>query len=114
MVFSLIVEYILDSTLNFRSWKINLLFILDGNEIKYYVNKYVSKPEDVEEKTKHKKNEVKAKRILIYYVKDHLIPHIVQLKNTKAMYDSLELLFKRINSTKEAILEESTPLYDDD
>ena len=47
-------------------------------------------------------------------MKDHLIPHIVQLKNAKAMYDSLEVLFKRINSTKEAILEESTPLYDDD
>ena len=114
MVFSLRVKYRLDSTSNFRSWKIKLLFILDGNEIQYYVNKYVSKPKDVAEKSKHKKNEAKAKRILIYYVKDHLVPHIVQLNNTKAMYDSLEVLFKRRNSTKEAILEESTPFYDND
>ena len=114
MVFSLRVKYRLDSTLNFRSWKIKLLFILDENEIQDYVNKDVSKNEDVEEKSKHKKNDEKAKRILIYYVKYHLIPHIVQLKNTEAIYDSLELLFKIINSTKEAILEESTPLYDDD
>ena len=89
MVFSLRVEYILDSTSNFTSWKIKLLFILDENEIQDYVNKDVSKTEDVEEKSKHKKNEEKTKRILIYYGKYHLIPHIVQLKNTKAMYASL-------------------------
>ena len=87
---------------------------MDENEIQNYVKEDVLEPEGAEEKSKHTKNEANAKRILINYVKDHLIPHIVQLKNTKAMYDSLEVLFKRINSTKEAILEESTPLYGDD
>ena len=38
--------------------------------------KYLPEPEDEEEKEKFKKNEVKAKRILINFIKDHLIPNV--------------------------------------
>ena len=60
MVSSLKLEDRLDSASNFRSWKTIILLILDENEMQDYVNKYVSKPEYVEEKSKHKKNETKA------------------------------------------------------
>ena len=43
-----------------------ILFILDKNEIQNYVKEDVSELESVEEKAKHKKNESKAKRILIH------------------------------------------------
>ena len=104
MVFSLKVEYILDSTSNFRSWKIKLLFILDENEIQDYVKKDVTETKDVEEKAKYKKNEAKAKRILIDSVKDHLIPHIVELKTSKAKYDALVGLFERKTTSRRLAL----------
>jgi hypothetical protein len=53
--------------------------ILDENDLLEHV--IVGVPELVEEeqKTKHKKNEKKAKRIVSDSVKDHLIPHISEL-----------------------------------
>ena len=59
-----------------------------------YIKKDISKPEDVEEKARYKKNEAKSKRILIIFVKGHLIPHISELKSAKAIYDALVELFE--------------------
>jgi hypothetical protein len=114
MVTSLRVEDRLDGATNFRSWKTRILFILDENEIQNYVREVVSEPESDEEKARHKKNEAKAKRILIDSVKDHLIPHIVELKTAKEMFDALVELFESKNTSKEISFEESTPLYHDD
>jgi hypothetical protein len=63
--------------------KTRILFILDENEIQKYVKENVSEPKSVEEKARHKKNEAKAKSILIDSIKDHLIPHIAELKTAK-------------------------------
>jgi hypothetical protein len=38
--------------------------------------------------------------IIIYSVRDHLIPHISNLKTTKQMYDALKKLFERKNTNK--------------
>jgi hypothetical protein len=43
----------------------------------------VPEPDEEEEKTKHKKNEKKAKKIVSDSVKDHLIPHISELQTTR-------------------------------
>jgi enterochelin esterase-like enzyme len=49
----------------------------------------------------HRKREVKAKRVLLDSVKDHLIPHISKKKTTKDMYDALVGLYQSgINSYK--------------
>jgi hypothetical protein len=50
--------------------------ILDENDLLEHVTMGVPKPDEEEQKTKHKKNEKKAKRIVSDLVKDHLIPHI--------------------------------------
>jgi hypothetical protein len=81
---SLRVEYRLDGATNFKYWKTRILLILDENEIQNYTKQNVLEPESVEEKAMHKKNEAKAKRILIDSVKDHSIPHFAELKNAKA------------------------------
>jgi hypothetical protein len=54
----------------------------------------VPEPNEEEKKTKDKKNEKKAKRILSYSVKDHLIPHISELQTTRQMYDALNRLYE--------------------
>jgi len=101
---SLRVEDRLDGTTNFKSWKTKILLALDKNDIQNYVKKSVSEPQDVEEKVRHKKNEAKAKRILIDSLNDHLIPHVVDLKTTKEMYDALVGLFKSKNTSRKLAL----------
>ena len=45
----------------------------------------------------HKKNLVKAKRIIVDSIKDHLIPHVCSLNTPKEMFDSLTKLFEGKN-----------------
>ena len=51
-------------------------------------------PEGDEAKALHKKNLVKAKRIIADSMKDHLIPQVSSLKKSKEMFDSLTKLFE--------------------
>ena len=104
MVTSLKVEDKLDGATNFTSSKTRILFILEENEIQDYVQKGVSESEDDEGKSSKKKNEAKAKRILVDSVKDHLIPHIVQMKTAKEMYDALTRLFESKNTNTKLAL----------
>lgn len=64
------------------------------------MKKIIPWPEGVGEKAKHKKNDAKARRILIDSIKDHLIPHVAKLKTAKEMYDALMGLFKSNNTSK--------------
>jgi len=100
----------LDGAIHFISWKTRILLILEENYIKNYVKEIISKPGDVGEKSKHKKNEAKAKRNMIESFKDHLIPYVVELKTAKEMFDALAVLFKSKNTSKN---ETSNSLYHD-
>jgi hypothetical protein len=104
MVTSLRVDDRLDDVANFRSWKNKILLILEENEIQNYVKENVPEPEDNEEKAKHKKNEAKAKRILIDSMRDHLILHIFELKNANKMFDALVSLFESKNTNMKLTL----------
>jgi hypothetical protein len=42
---------------------------------------------------KFKDNDINAMRIIVEYVKDHLIPYISHLESYKKMYDALTNLF---------------------
>ena len=48
--------------------------VLEGNELDSYINEEVPVPEGDEAKALHKKNLIKAKRIIADSIKDHLIP----------------------------------------
>ena len=48
-------------------------------------------------KASHNKSMTKAKRIVTYSNKDHLIPHVFSLKKPKEVYDSLKNMFKGKN-----------------
>ena len=57
-----------------------------------------------EAKALHKKNLVKAKRIIADSIKDHLIPHVSSLKTPKEMFDSLTKLFEGKNINRKLTL----------
>jgi hypothetical protein len=87
MVSTLKIEDRLEGATNFRAWKARILLLLEENDLKEYVEMVVPSPNDPQELAAHKKKEVKAKRVLLDSVKDHLIPHISEKKTTKEMYE---------------------------
>ena len=97
---SLKVEDRLDGVINLRSWKTRILLILEENELQDQVEKVILDPEGAKEKAKYKKNEAKAKRILVYSIKDHLIPCVVALNNAKEVYDALVGLYESRNTSR--------------
>ena len=82
---------------NFRAWKYRISLVLEENELDTYINQEVPVLEGDEAKSLHKKNLVKAKRIIADSIKDHLIPHVSSLKTHKEMFDSFTKLFEEKN-----------------
>ena len=56
---------------NFRAWKYRIGLILQENDLDKYVKEEVSKPEEVEAKKKHRKDMIRAQRIIADSIKDH-------------------------------------------
>jgi hypothetical protein len=94
MATSMRVEDKLEGSRNFIYWKHRLQMILDENDLLEHVTVGVPEPDEEEQKTKHKKNEKKAKRIVLDLVKDHLIPHISELQIARQMYEALNRLYE--------------------
>ena len=85
---------------NFRAWKYRISLILEENDLDKYIIEEVPEPEGDDAKATHKKNMIKAKRIIVDSIKDHLIPHVPSLKTPKKMFDALTKLFKGKKSTE--------------
>ena len=56
-----------------------------------YISKEVPELEVYEDRSIHKKNMVKAKRIIAYSIKDHLIPHVSYFKTPNEVFVNLML-----------------------
>jgi Lhr-like helicase len=54
---------------------------------------------DIEKKIR-KEEDVKARKIIIYSVRDHLLPHIANMKTTYDMYEALKGMFESDNTLK--------------
>ena len=104
MVLSLRYEDRLEGANNFRSWRTRLLFVLEENDIQDHVKREIPVPDDDDEKVLYRKNEGKAKRIIIDSVKDHLIPHISEQETAKKMFDGLVGLFETSNTSRRLAL----------
>jgi hypothetical protein len=98
MVGTLRVEDRLEGATNFRAWKDRIIFLLEENDLKEYVEMVILDPNDPQELTTHWKREVKAKQVLLDSVKDHLIPHISKTTKAKDMYDALVFLYRSRNA----------------
>jgi hypothetical protein len=57
----------------------------------------VSKPDDAAGKAKHQKDTIRAKRIIVDSIKDHLIPYVSSKKTQKEIFDALNRLYKGKN-----------------
>jgi hypothetical protein len=53
-----------------------------------------------EEKEEWKEDDVKARKIIIYSVRDHFLPRIVNLKTARKMYEALKNMFENNNTLR--------------
>ena len=65
---------------NFWAWKYRISLVLEENELDTYINEEVPVPEGDEDKSLHKNNLVKTKKIIVDSIKDHFIPQVSSLK----------------------------------
>jgi hypothetical protein len=89
------VEYRLDGASNYGSWKPRVLLYLEENKVKYFSLTTMPVPNDATQLVAWKKNDVKAWKILMEYMKNHLVSHLAKLETAKEMFDSMKKLFER-------------------
>jgi hypothetical protein len=87
----------LEGVENFRAWKDRIGLILEENDLARFVKDEVPEPDDVTEKAKHQKDTIRAKRIIVDSIKDHLIPYVSSKKTLKEMFDALTKLYEGNN-----------------
>jgi hypothetical protein len=84
----------LDGFSDFIPWKIRLQIIMEEVDLWEHVENEIQEPNDLAQLDSHQKKEAKVKRIIIDFVKDNFISHILDKKTSKKMFDSLVKLFQ--------------------
>jgi hypothetical protein len=97
-----IFEDRLDGASNFLPWKVRITLLMKENDLWDIVKDVV--PSDPQQLATHKKKEVKAKKMILDVVKDHLIPHISEKTTTKEMFNTLVSLYQSENINRKMIL----------
>ena len=83
------VEDHLDGATNFISWKSRVLILGENDPLKL-VNEKVQEQDVEEDKSHWRKNDARARRILINSVRDHSVPQILQTKTSMKMIKTLK------------------------
>jgi len=94
-----LVEYRLDGASNFSPCKSKLLVTLEEDDLLDVTTKVLpATTTDIEKKIR--KEDVKARKIIIYLVRDHLLPRIANLKTAYDMYEVLKGMFESDNALR--------------
>jgi hypothetical protein len=100
MVNKTLVEDRLDGESNFSSWKSRLQITLEEEDLLWTIQKTLPETVTDEEKEERKEDDVKARKIIIYSVRDHLLPRIANLKTAYEMYEALKNMFESDNTLR--------------
>jgi hypothetical protein len=110
MAIGLRVEDRLDMTTNFGAWKERMIFLLQENELWDIVENIATHsvvvPTDATLLAAYTKKSIKAKRIILDSMKDHLIPHLTGKSNAYEMWESLKKLYQSTNGNQKMVLRE--------
>ena len=90
MVKGLSVEDCLYGASNYGSWNPRVLVYLEENEVKDFALTNVPVPDDATQLAAWKRSDVKARKIFMDLVKNHLVSHLAKLETAKEMFDSLK------------------------
>jgi hypothetical protein len=110
MATGLRVEDRLDMATNFGAWKERMIFLLQENELWDIVENTATHsvvvPTDATLLAAYTKKSIKAKRIILDSIKDHLIPHLTRKSNAYEMWESLKKLYQSTNGNQKMVLRE--------
>ena len=113
MATGLRLEDRLDGAGNFVPWKARLGLILEENELwDEVVYNTTANPivipasTDAAALSAFNKKDIKARRIILDAVKDHVIPHISSKTRAYQMWDALTSLFQSSNENRKMVLRE--------
>jgi hypothetical protein len=80
--------------------------VLEENGLLEIAEGKVVAPTDPVHLAAHTKKDVKAKRILVDGVKDHIIPHLSRKKTTKDMWGAVVKLYQSDKQSRKMLLRE--------
>jgi hypothetical protein len=93
----------LDGASNFGIWKEHILLSLEYG-LKEFAEKTIAVPTDAQQVEAHKKNDAKARRIILDGVKDHIVPHRSGLDTTRKMWEAIIKLYQNSNLNRKMVL----------
>ena len=96
----------LDGVSNYIPWKVRITIVLKELRVWSFINSVMTKPTNKDELEVFEAHEAKAQRIILDWVKDHLIPHLAKKKTTKDMWDTLTKLFEAKNENRKMALKD--------
>jgi hypothetical protein len=79
---------------NFVPWKARVTLVLMENGLWEFANTIITPSTDPKDLATHELKDVKSRRIILYAVNDHLIPHISEKKSTREMFVALTIFFR--------------------
>ena len=88
------IEDKLEGIENLWAWKYRIGLILRENDLDKYIKNEVPEPEEDEAKEKHQKDLIKAMRIIVVSINDHLIPQVSSKETPKKMHDALSKMYE--------------------
>jgi hypothetical protein len=94
----------LDGVLNFSTWKVRVMNILEEHDLDQFRKDELETPTTVASRYAFKRNQTKAKRIIFDSVKDSIMIVLTPLTTTKECFDTLTNLYeKKIPSQKRVL-----------
>ena len=104
LTFGLWFEDRLEGASNFIPCRERITLLLEEFELWEIVGKTVMIPTDPNPLVKYNKKNVKAKRIILDVVKDHIMPHVTGYKNAFDMWAALTKLYQSDNQNQKLVL----------
>jgi len=80
------------------------LNILEENDFDGFVTGVVEDPNSNAGRANFKKNQIKAKRVIFYSVKDNIMPILASLKVVKECFDTLKNLYEKKAPSQKRVL----------
>jgi hypothetical protein len=110
MATGLRVEDKLDGAVNFGAWKESMILLLQESELWDIVETSTTNPMNVPTDATllaaYTKKSIKATRLILNAIKDHLIPHVIGKVNSYEMWESLTKLYQSTNENRKMVLRE--------
>jgi hypothetical protein len=103
----------LEGASNFSPWRERIALVLEEQGLWEFVEGTTVLPVDPTQQPTHLRKDVKARRIIIDGVKDHIIPHLSGKKTTKDMWEALTKLYQSDNQSRKDVAQRETQEHKD-